>query len=342
MAIDLHARHFLKLEDFEPEEIDYLLALAADLKAARSRGEETPSLQGQNIVLLFEKTSTRTRAAFEVAAFDQGARVSVLDPHGSHIGHKESIRDTARVLGRMYHAIAYRGFGQEKVEELASYAGVPVFNALTEEYHPTQFLADALTMREHHDGPLGTASFCYLGDARFNMARSLLMGAAKLGMDARIAAPRPLWPSPTHIERCEAIASRTGGRIQITESVEEGVKGVDFLYTDVWVSMGEDESIWAERVAILRPYRVDRRALELTGNDSVKFMHCLPAYHDRQTTVGRKIAEEFGLEGVEVTDDVFESSNSIVWDQAENRLHSVKAVLCASLGSTTAPAANAD
>jgi ornithine carbamoyltransferase len=339
---DLRRRHFLKLEDFSPEEILHLVDLGARLKAAKRAGREEPRLGGRNLVLLFEKTSTRTRCSFEVAAFDQGARVSVLDPAAVQLGRKETIADTARVLGRLYDGIAYRGFAHAAVEELARHAGVPVWNALTDEFHPTQILADVLTVREHCARPLEEVALCYLGDARFNMGNSLLMGAAKLGMELRVAAPRDFWPAPAHVETCRAVAAATGARLRLTEDVAEGVAGVDFLYTDVWVSMGEPESAWSERIERLRPYQVNRRVLDATGNPEVKFLHCLPAFHDRGTEIGRRIAETYGFEaGIEVTHEVFESPHSIVFDQAENRLHTVKALLVATLAGAGPIAAGA-
>ncbi|MEM9556855.1 MAG: ornithine carbamoyltransferase [Acidobacteriota bacterium] len=332
MAFNLRHRHLLALEDLSRAEIQYLLDLSATLKAAKAAGTERQRLRGKTIALIFEKTSTRTRCAFEVAAYDQGAHVTYLGPSGSQIGHKESMKDTARVLGRMYDGIEYRGFGQEKVEELARHAGVPVWNGLTDEYHPTQVLADLLTMDEHSTKPLSEISFCYLGDARNNMGNSLLVGGSKLGLDVRMAAPRACWPGDELTARCRERAVREGGRVTITESVDEAVDGVDFLYTDVWVSMGEPESKWAERIELLRPYQVNADVVEATGNPVVKFLHCLPAFHDRETVVGAKIFEEYGLDGMEVTDEVFESERSIVWDQAENRMHTIKAVLVATLG----------
>jgi ornithine carbamoyltransferase len=329
--LDLRGRHFLKLEDFSPAEILGLLDLASRLKEAKRSGSEQRRLDGRNLVLVFEKTSTRTRCAFEVAAFDQGARVTVLEPAATQLGHKESVADTARVLGRLYHGIAYRGYAQSVIEELARHAGVPVWNALTDEFHPTQILADVLTIREHSARPLGDVAVCYLGDARFNMGNSWMMGAAKLGMSLRLAAPREFWPAAAHVETCRRIAAETGARLLLTEDVEEGVAGADFLYTDVWLSMGEDESEWPRRIERLKPYQVNRRVLDQTGNAGVKFLHCLPAFHDRGTEVGRRIAERYGLEGLEVTDEVFQSSHSIVFDQAENRLHTIKAILVATL-----------
>ena len=332
MVVDLRNRSFLKLLDFSPQEIRFLLDLAADLKAAKYAGTETQRLRGRNIALIFEKTSTRTRVSFEVAAYDQGAHVTYLGPSGTQIGHKESMKDTARVLGRVYDGIEYRGFGQEIVEELARYAGVPVWNGLTDEFHPTQILADVMTMSEHSSRPLAEVAYCYLGDARSNMGNSLLVGGAKLGMDVRLCAPRDLWPHDDLVETCRGIAAETGARITLTEDPAEGVRGVDFLYTDVWVSMGEDPSVWEGRVNLLRPYQVNAELVALTGNPDVKFMHCLPAFHDRQTKVGEEMYERFGLEGMEVTDEVFESERSIVWDQAENRMHTIKAVMVATLG----------
>ncbi len=332
MGVNLRNRHFLKLLDFTPEEIKFLLKLAADLKAAKYGGYEQPRLQGKNIALIFEKTSTRTRCAFEVAAYDQGAHVTYLGPEGSQIGHKESMKDTARVLGRMYDAIEYRGFSQEIVEELARYAGVPVYNGLTDEFHPTQVLADIMTMIEHSDKPLDQIAYCYLGDARNNMGNSLMVGGCKLGMNVRLCAPRQLWPKEELVQTCREIAQETGARLILTESVDEGVRGVDFLYTDVWVSMGEPEAVWAERIQLLKPYQVNMDVIRKTGNPKVRFLHCLPSFHNRETKIGEQIYQKFGLEAMEVTDDVFESEHSIVWDQAENRMHTIKAVLVATLG----------
>jgi len=332
MAYNLRHRHFLKELDFTPDELRFLLKLSADLKAAKHGGYEQPRLRGKNIALIFEKTSTRTRVAFEVAAYDQGAHVTYLGPSGTQIGHKESMKDTARVLGRVYDGIEYRGFGQSIVEELAAHAGVPVWNGLTDEFHPTQLLADVMTMSEHSDKPLAQVSYCYLGDARNNVANSLLVGGAKLGMDVRLCAPRSLWPADDLVATCRAIAAATGARITITEDPAEGVRGVDFLYTDVWVSMGEDPAVWEERIRLLKPYQVNADLVELTGNPAVKFLHCLPAFHDRATKVGEEMYQRFGLDGMEVTNDVFESERSIVWDQAENRMHTIKAVMVATLG----------
>lgn len=331
MPVNLRNRHFLKLLDFTPEEIGKLLSLSADLKKAKYSGTEQQLLKGKNIALIFEKTSTRTRCAFEVAAFDQGAHVTYLGPTGSQIGQKESMKDTARVLGRMYDAIEYRGYGQAIVEELARYAGVPVWNGLTNEFHPTQILADFMTMLEHIDKPLNKISFCYLGDARYNMGNSLLAGASKMGMDFRTAAPEAYQQDKELIATCKAVAKATGATITITENVEEAVRGVDFLYTDVWVSMGEPESVWEERIKLLKPYQVNMDVIRKTGNSNVKFLHCLPAFHNRETLTGEKIFQKYGLDGMEVTEDVFESKHSIVFDEAENRLHTIKAVMVATL-----------
>ena len=332
MAYNLRNRSFLKLLDFTPKEIAFLLDLAASLKKAKYTGTEQPTLKGKNIALIFEKTSTRTRCAFETAAYDQGAHVTYLGPTGSQIGIKETMKDTARVLGRMYDGIEYRGFAQTTVEELAQFAGVPVWNGLTNESHPTQILADFLTMREHTDKPLSQVSYAYLGDARFNMGNSLLVGGAKMGMDVRIVAPKPLQPAKELVAQCLEIAKETGARLTITDNVDEGVKGCDFLYTDVWVSMGEPDSVWKERIELLKPYQVNASLMARTGNPACKFMHCLPAYHNRDTKVGEDVYQKFGMDGVEVTEDVFEGPNSIVFDEAENRLHTIKAVMVATLG----------
>jgi ornithine carbamoyltransferase len=332
MSVNLKGRHFLKLLDFNPEEIRYLLTLSGDLKKAKYSGTEKKKLTGQQIALIFEKSSTRTRCAFEVAARDQGAHVTYLGPTGSQMGHKESIKDTARVLGRMYDAIEYRGYGQTIIEELAAFAGVPVWNGLTNEYHPTQILADLMTMTEHSKKKLSEISFCYLGDARYNMGNSLLVGGAKMGMDVRIAAPREVQPSDQLVSQCLDIASTTGAKITITDEISRGVKGVDFLYSDVWVSMGEPDSVWAERIKLLRPYQVNRQVLEQTGNPGVKFLHCLPAFHNRETKIGEDIFQKYGLDSMEVTDDIFESEASVVFDEAENRMHTIKAVMVATLG----------
>ncbi len=332
MAFNLRNRNFLTLLDFTPEEINFLLDLSISLKKAKYTGSEQQNLKGKNVALIFEKTSTRTRCAFEVAAMDQGAGVSYLGPSGSQIGHKESMKDTARVLGRMYDGIEYRGFGQAIVEELAEYAGVPVWNGLTTEYHPTQILADFMTMMEHSDKALKQMKFCYLGDARNNMGNSLMVGAAKMGMDFRAAAPLSVQPDAALVKKCRDIAAETGAKITLTEDVAEAVQGVDFLYTDVWVSMGEAQEVWDERIKLLQPYQVNRKVLELSGNPDVKFLHCLPAFHNRETKVGEDIYQKFGLDGLEVTEDVFESEHSIVFDEAENRLHTIKAVMVATLG----------
>jgi ornithine carbamoyltransferase len=332
-VIDLRGKHLLKLADFSPDEITYLLDLAAELKAAKEDGREEQKLVGKEIALIFEKDSTRTRCAFEVAAYDQGAHVTFIGPSGSHMGHKETVKDTARVLGRMYDAIEYRGFAQDTAEELARWAGVPIYNGLTDEWHPTQILADFLTFREHIAKPLGEVIFCYLGDARFNMADSYLIGGAKLGMDVRIASPKSLWPRGEIVEQAHSIAGETGGQITITDDVAEAVKGCDVLLTDVWVSMGEPDEVWAERIELLKPYQVNAEAMAATGNPDAKFMHCLPAFHNTETQVGKEIFEKFGMDSLEVTEDVFESPASLVFDEAENRLHTIKAVMVATLGS---------
>ncbi|WP_105685190.1 ornithine carbamoyltransferase [Cronobacter dublinensis] len=333
MTINLKNRNFLKLLDYSPAEIQYLIDLAMQLKADKKAGREKKTLVGKNIALIFEKTSTRTRCAFEVGAFDQGAQVTYIGPSGSQIGHKESMKDTARVLGRMYDGIEYRGYGQEIVEELGAFAGVPVWNGLTNEFHPTQILADLMTMLEHAPGKtLREIRFAYLGDARNNMGNSLMVGAAKMGMEIRLVAPKAFWPEAALVEQCRAIAADTGARIILTEHVDEGVDGVDFLYTDVWVSMGEPKEAWAERVALMKPYQINLAVINATGNPNVKFMHCLPAFHNEHTTVGRDIEAAYGLKGLEVTDEVFESPCSIVFDEAENRMHTIKAVMVATLG----------
>jgi ornithine carbamoyltransferase len=332
MKINIKKRNFLKLLDFTPDEIKYLLDLSMKLKKDKYEGREKKHLTGKNIALIFEKASTRTRCAFEVAAFDQGAHVTYLGPTGSQIGQKESMKDTARVLGRMYDGIEYRGYGQEIVEELGKYAGVPVWNGLTNEFHPTQILADFLTMMEHSDKPLNKISYCYLGDARYNMGNSLMVGAAKMGMDFRSAAPKEYQQSPELLAKCMQIASETGASITITDNVDEAVRGVDFLYTDVWVSMGEPDSVWDERIRLLKPYQVNSEIIRKTGNPDVKFLHCLPAFHNRETKVGEDIFRKYGLDGMEVTEEVFESEKSIVFDEAENRMHTIKAVMVATLG----------
>lgn len=327
----LKQKHFLKLLDYTPAEIQTLLDLAASLKAEKKNAAEHPRLTGKNIALIFEKTSTRTRCAFEVAAHNQGAHVTYLDSSGSQIGHKESIRDTARVLGRMYDAIEYRGYGQEIVEQLAEYAGVPVINGLTNEYHPTQMLADLLTMKENSKKPLNQIAYAYVGDARYNMGNSLLVAGAKMGMDVRIGAPRAFWPNDVLVEQCRSIAKQTGARITLTEDAAAAVNQADFIHTDVWVSMGEAKETWKERIEQLRPYRVDARLMAASNNPEVKFMHCLPAIHNRDTQVGQWLFDEFSLDGAEVSEEVFESVASIVFEQAENRMHTIKAVSVALL-----------
>ncbi len=333
MAFNLRNRHFLKLLDFTPEEIKFLLGLSMDLKKAKYAGIEQPRLNGKNIALIFEKSSTRTRCAFEVAAYDQGAHVTYLGPSGSQMGTKETMKDTARVLGHMYDGIEYRGFGQDVVEELAQYAGVPVWNGLTNEYHPTQVLADFLTMMEHSDKPLSHVRFAYLGDARNNMGNSLLVGAAKMGMDFRSVAPKSVQPNPELVSTAKEIAKQTGAKIAISDDLDRGVKGCDFLYTDVWVSMGEPEEVWKDRIELLKPYQINAAAMAKTGNPDVKFLHCLPAFHNRETVIGEEIYRKFGLEAMEVTEEVFESGASIVFGEAENRIHTIKAVMVATLGS---------
>lgn len=332
MPVNLHHRSFVKDLDFKPDEMTFVLKLAADLKAAKYAGYERPRLTGKNIALIFEKTSTRTRCAFEVAAFDQGAHVTYLGPDSSQLGHKESVKDTARVLGRMYDAIEFRGFSQAAAETLARHAGVPVYNGLTDQFHPTQVLADMLTMAEHAARPLDRIGYCYLGDARNNMGNSLMAGGCLLGMDVRLYAPRSLWPADDLVAQCRAIAAETGARLTLTKNLDEGVAGVDFVHTDVWVSMGEPKAVWDERVRLLRPYQVNADVMARTGNPHAKFMHCLPAFHNRETSVGEDIFQQTGLDGLEVTEDVFESPRSIVFDQAENRMHTIKALLVATLG----------
>lgn len=332
MALNLRNRSFLKELDFTPQELGFLLDLSLDLKKARDAGAEEQRLTGKSIALIFEKDSTRTRCAFEVAAYDQGANVTYLGPTGSQLGKKETIKDTARVLGRMYDGIEYRGFGQEIVEELAEHAGVPVWNGLTNEFHPTQVLADLMTMIEQSDKPLDRVRFAYLGDARFNMGNSYLIGAAKMGMDFRSVAPASLQPAGL-VATAREIAKETGATITITDNVAEGVAGCDFIATDVWFSMGEPEEVWADRIELLQPYQVNREVLDLTGNPNVKFLHCLPSFHNRETAIGEQIFEKFGLEAMEVTEEVFESDASVVFDEAENRLHTIKAVMVATLGS---------
>lgn len=332
MAFNLKGRHFLTLMDFTPKEINYLLDLSRDLKRAKYTGNEVQHLKGKNIALIFEKDSTRTRCAFEVGAKDQGAHVTYLGPSGSQVGKKESMEDTARVLGRMFDGIEYRGFSQRNVETLAEYAGVPVWNGLTDEDHPTQILADFLTIQEHINKPLNEIKFVYVGDGRNNMANALMIGAVKMGMDFRIGAPTCLFPEESLVEKCQAVANETGAKITLTDSVEEAVKDVDVIYTDVWVSMGEAAEVWEERIKLLRPYQVNMDMIQKTGNPNVIFEHCLPAFHDLNTAVGKDIHEKFGLEAMEVTDDVFESKHSVVFDEAENRMHTIKAVMVATLG----------
>jgi ornithine carbamoyltransferase len=332
MAFNLRNRHFLKLEDFSPDEIRFLLQLSAELKTAKYAGTEAPRLKGKNIALIFEKDSTRTRCAFEVAAYDQGARVTYLGPGGSHIGSKETMKDTARVLGRMYDGIEYRGFGQELAEELARFSGVPVWNGLTDEAHPTQVLADFLTMQEHSHKPLEEISFCFLGDTGFNMGSSLLIGAALLGMDVRLAGPRSSWPTEERVAQAKALAAESGAHITISNDAAAAVKGCDYLYTDVWVSMGEPPEKWAERIKEMLPYQVNSQLMAQTGNPNTKFLHCLPALHNTDTKLGKQMQEQHGMEALEVTDEVFESKASLVFDQAENRLHTIKAVMVATLG----------
>lgn len=333
MAFNIRGRHFLKELDFTAQEFHFLLDLAAQLKAAKYSGTEQPRLLGKNVALIFEKGSTRTRCAFEVAAADQGAHAVYLDPSGSHLGAKESVKDSARVLGRMFDGIQYRGHGQEIVEELAEYAGVPVWNGLTDEWHPTQMLADVLTVQEHGAKPLRETALAYLGDARYNMGNSLLVTGALLGMDIRIVAPRELWPSQEVQAEAQRLAAASGARVTLTDDVAAGVAGADFLYTDVWVSMGEPKEVWAERIQLLTPYQVSMDTVRATGNPDVKFLHCLPAFHDLGTAVGREMFEATGMSELEVTDELFESRHSIVFDQAENRLHTIKAVMVATLGS---------
>ena len=333
MGFNLRDRHFLKELDFTKEELVFLLKLSKDLKAAKYAGTERQRLAGKNIALIFEKTSTRTRCAFEVAAHDQGAHVTYLEPSGSQMGHKETVKDTARVLGRMYDGIEYRGFGQVIVEELARFAGVPVWNGLTNEWHPTQMMADVLTMTEHCDKPLEKISYAYVGDARFNMGHSLLVIGSILGMDVRIGAPKGLQPDAELVATCKEIARTSGARITITDKVEAAVKGVDFVHTDVWVSMGEAKEVWAERIKLLKSYQVNPALMKKSGNPNVKFMHCLPAFHNSDTKVGKQVSEQFGLKnGIEVTEEVFESKACIAFDQAENRMHTIKAVMVATLG----------
>jgi len=334
MAFNLRGRSFLKELDFTPKEWKFMLDLSAELKAAKYSGSERQRMVGKNIALIFEKTSTRTRCSFEVAAHDQGAHVTYLDPSGSQIGHKESMKDTARVLGRMFDGIEYRGSKQHLVEELAEYSGVPVWNGLTDEWHPTQMLADQLTMVEHSDKPLSKITFAYVGDARFNMANSYIAAGALMGMDVRIVAPKSLHPDRDMVVKpAKEVAAGTGASITITDKVAEGVKGADFVLTDVWVSMGEPKDVWDERIKLLKPYQVNAKLMKATGNKDVKFMHCLPAFHNRETAIGEEIFEHTGLDALEVTEEVFESDASIVFDEAENRMHTIKAIMVATLGS---------
>jgi ornithine carbamoyltransferase len=330
--LSMHGRSFVKELDFTPDELRSLIDLAAELKAASKAGREKQRMRGKKVVLVFEKTSTRTRCAFEVAAYDQGAHVTYLGPDSSQIGVKESIKDTARVLGRMYDAIEYRGFGQEVVEVMARHAGVPVYNGLSNEFHPTQMLADMLTMREHAGKPFEKIAYCYVGDARFNTGNSLMITGCKLGMDVRICAPKSLQPGAKMIETARSIAAETGAKLMVDSDVASSVKGVDFICTDVWLSMGEDKSLWRDRIELLKPYQVNAEMIRATGNPNVKFMHCLPAFHDRNTVIGKQIYSEYGLDALEVTDEVFESPRSVVFDEAENRLHTIKAVMVATIG----------
>jgi ornithine carbamoyltransferase len=332
MPVNLVGRSVLKLFDFSPDEIRFLLRLSASLKQAKYGGYEQQRLKGKNIALIFEKDSTRTRTGFEVAAYDQGAHVTYLGPSGTQIGKKESMKDTARVLGRMYDGIEYRGLGQEQAETLATHAGVPVYNGLTDEFHPTQILADFLTMREYTRKHLSQLSFCFLGDAGNNMGNSLLTGATLIGMDVRLGAPKSCWPDEALVDQCRAVAQKTGARITLTEDPQEASKECDFVYTDVWVSMGEPDSVWDERIKLLTPYRVTADLMRATGNPHAKFMHCLPAFHNRETEIGEKIYKQYGIDCMEVTEAVFESQSSIVFDQAENRMHTIKAILVATLG----------
>ena len=328
--MDLKGRHFLTLKDFTKEEIEYLVDLSAELKRKKKQGIPVDTLKGKNVALIFEKTSTRTRSSFEVAAHDLGMGSTYLDPKSSQIGKKESIKDTARVLGRVYDGIEYRGFGQEKVEELAKYAGVPVWNGLTNEYHPTQMLADLLTIREHL-GRVEGVKFVYMGDARYNMGNSLMILCAKMGMHFVACAPKKYFPNDALVEECKGFAEKSGGTITLTENVMEGTKGADVIYTDVWVSMGEPEEVWEERIKELTPYKVTMDVMRNAGEQAI-FLHCLPAFHDLQTDIGREMNEKFGIEDMEVTDEVFESEQSVVFDEAENRMHTIKAVMAATLG----------
>lgn len=333
MPQNLRGRSFIKLLDFTPDEVRHLLQLATSLKMAKAGGYEQQLLEGKNIALIFEKDSTRTRSGFEVAAYDQGAHVTYLGPTGSHIGHKETMKDTARVLGRFYDGIEFRGFDQKDAEVLAKFAGVPVFNGLTDDFHPTQILADLMTMREFTHKHLSDIAFCFMGDAGNNMGSSLMVGAALIGMDIRLCGPQNCWPDDDLVRQCRSIAETTGARITLTDKHAEGLEGADFVYTDVWVSMGEPDEVWAERIALLSPYQVNTHVMKMTGNPYVKFLHCLPAFHNRDTEVGESTFQKFGIDCMEVTDDVFESAASVVFDQAENRMHTIKAVLVATMGS---------
>jgi len=332
MPVNLRGRNFLKELDFTPDEFKFLLSLSKELKNAKYGGYEEPRMKGKNIALIFEKTSTRTRCAFEIAAYDQGARVTYLGPEGTQIGKKESMKDTARVLGRMYDAIEYRGTKQSIVEVLGEYAGVPVYNGLTDEFHPTQMLADVLTMKENTDKPLNQITYAFMGDCRFNMARSYLVTGALLGMDVRLIGPKHLWPDEELVNTACDLSKQTGARVNLTEDLAEGLNGADFVMTDVWVSMGEADNVWAERIKLLKPYQVNARAVELTGKPNVKFLHCLPAFHNRETIIGEDVYQRFGEDGLEVTDDVFESPASVVFEEAENRMHTIKAIMVATLG----------
>lgn len=333
MSFNLKSRSFLKLMDFTKRDLTYVLDLARDLKRAKYAGHEVQRLRGKNIALIFAKASTRTRCAFEVAAYDQGAHVTYLDPTGAHLGKKESVKDTARVLGRMYDAIEYRGDAQEIVEELAEYAGVPVYNGLTDKFHPTQMCADLMTMREYIPQPWHDYSYAYVGDARNNMGNSLMIAGCLMGMDVRIAAPRSLWPEDELIEAAREMERESGGKLTLTEDPVEAVKGVQFIHTDVWVSMGEPDSVWEERIKLLKPYQVNTELMAASGNPRVRFMHCLPAFHNLETEIGREIHKKFGMESLEVTEEVFESPAAIQFEQAENRVHTIKALLVATLGS---------
>jgi ornithine carbamoyltransferase len=333
MSLNLRNRSLLTIQDYTQREFRYLLDLSRDLKRAKYARTEQKHLDGKEICLIFEKTSTRTRCAFEVACYDQGAHVTYLDPAGSQIGHKESFKDTARVLGRMYDAIEYRGASQEGVETLAKHAGVPVYNGLTDEYHPTQMLADVMTMREHSDKPISEIKYAYVGDTRSNMGHSLMIVGCLMGMDVRICGPKQLWPSQEFTDIARGLEKKHGAKLTITDQPDEAVNGVDFIHTDVWVSMGEPKEVWKERIELLTPFQVNTALMQASGNSHVRFMHCLPAFHDTETKVGKDIAEHFGLDnGLEVTNDVFESEANIAFEQAENRLHSIKALLVATLG----------